>query len=119
MARFLVKVVTGPENTTRAALGLLIARTAAEEGHDVTLFLAGDAVDFIRPETAEAAHGVGTGSVAEHLSALREAGAELRLSAMSARARGIDESLAGEGAQLSRPQDAVRLAAEADTVLVY
>ena len=29
MASFLVKVVTGPENPTRAALGFLIARTAA------------------------------------------------------------------------------------------
>ncbi len=119
MARFLVNVVSGPENTTRAALGFLIARTAAEEGHQVTLFLAGDAVAFVRPETAEAAHGVGTGSVGEHLRAIREAGAAIHLSAMSSRARGIDESLAGEGVQLSRPQELVRLASEADTVLVY
>jgi uncharacterized protein len=119
VARFLVMIATGPENTTRAALGFLIARTATEEGHDVTLFLAGDAVDFIRPETAEAAHGVGTGSIAEHLGAIRDAGAAIHLSGMSGRARAIDGSVAGEGVELSRPQDVVRLAAEADTVLVY
>jgi hypothetical protein len=29
VARFLVHVATGPENATRAALGLLVARTAS------------------------------------------------------------------------------------------
>ena len=119
MARLFVQIVSGPENTTRAALGLLIARTAVEEGHEVTLFLAGDAVDFIRPETAAAAHGVGTGSIAEHLAAIRDAGAPIHLSGMSSKARAIDASVAGEGAQLSRPQDVVELATGADTVLIY
>ena len=118
MARLLIKIATGPENPTRAALGLLIARTAASEGHEVIVFLAGDAVDFARPETAEAAEGVGTGSVAEHLAALREAGAELRLSGMSSKARGIDASVAGEAA-MSTPSDVVELALAADVVLVY
>ena len=52
--RLLVNVVTGPENATRAALGLLVARTAAAEGHEVRVFLGGDGVDLARPETAEA-----------------------------------------------------------------
>jgi len=119
LATLLVQVVTGPENPTRAALGLLIARTAAEEGHGVTLFLAGDAVSYVRPETAEAAQGVGTGSVAEHLAALREAGVPIHLSGLSSKARGIDASVAGEGVQLSQPKTLVELATSADTVLVY
>ncbi len=40
----------------------------------VTVFLAGDAVALVRPETAAVAQGIGTGSVAEHLAALHEAG---------------------------------------------
>jgi uncharacterized protein len=119
VARLFVQIVTGPENPTRAALGLLIARAAVEEGHEVTLFLAGDAVDFIRPETAEAAHGVGLGSVAEHLGAIRGTGAPVHLSGMSSKARGIDASVVGEGVQMSRPQDVVALATAADTVLIY
>ena len=62
MARLLVNVATGPENPTRAALGLLVARTAAAEGHDVRVFLAGDGVHLARPETAAATHGIGTGA---------------------------------------------------------
>ena len=58
--RLLINVVTGPENATRAALGLLVARTAAAEGHEVRVFLGGDGVNLARPETAEA-HSVASG----------------------------------------------------------
>jgi predicted peroxiredoxin len=118
VAKILVQVVTGPENTTRAALGFLIARTAANEGHDVHLFLAGDAVHFARAETADAATGVGTGSVAEHWAALAEAGVPVSLSGMSSKARGVDASTR-EGIELVPPPRLVELSVWADTVLVY
>jgi predicted peroxiredoxin len=116
MATILVHIATGPENPTRAALGLLIARTASEEEHEVQVFLAGDAVQLVRPETAEAAQGIGTGSVAEHLSALRGAGVPIFLSGMSSKARGIE---GGEGFELAPPQKLVELATWAETTLTY
>ena len=118
MARVLVHVVTGPENPTRAALGLLVARTAAGAGHEVKVFLAGDAVALVRPQTAAAAHGIGTGSVAEHLAALREAAVEIYLSGMSSKARGIDDAVA-EGAELAPPEKLVELAVWSETTLTY
>jgi uncharacterized protein len=118
VAGFLVHIATGPENPTRAALGLLVARTAAVEGHKVNVFLAGDAVGFAREETAAVAQGIGTGSVAEHLGALREAGAKLYLSGMSSKARGVDGETAN-GYELVPPERLVELAASAETVLVY
>ena len=116
MAKLLVHIATGPENPTRAALGLLIARTAADEGHEVRVFLAGDAVQLVREETAAAATGIGTGPVAEHLESLRAAGVPLFLSGMSSKARGIE---GGEGYELAPPQKLVELAAWSDTALVY
>jgi hypothetical protein len=41
----------------------------------VRVFFAGDAVHLVREATATAVHGLGTGNVAEHLAALRGAGA--------------------------------------------
>ena len=41
MAKLLIHLATGPENPTRGALALLVARTAAEEGHAVQVFIAG------------------------------------------------------------------------------
>jgi predicted peroxiredoxin len=119
MAKLLVHLATGPENPTRAALALLVARTAMDEGHDVNLFLAGDAVQLGRPATATAAHGIGTGSVGEHWAALATGGVPIFLSGMSSQARGVEPEQLAEGAELAPPQRLVELAVWADTVLTY
>ena len=85
MSRLLVHIATGPENPTRVALGLLIARTALTAGHDVDVFLAGDGVGVIRPETLDAGHGIGTGAFREHVDALVAGGATLYASGCRAR----------------------------------
>src|SRR5204863_212593 len=48
VGKLLVHVTHGPEHPTRAALGFLVAKAAIEEGHEVSLFLAGDAVQLLR-----------------------------------------------------------------------
>ena len=130
--RLFVNLATGPENPTRAALAFLVARTAAEEGHEVRLFLAGDAVQLVRPEkvsaigqvvvarpeTAEAARGIGTGSVAEHWDALTTAGVPVALSGMSSKTRGVDVD-SRPGVELAQTTRLVVLAAWAENTLVY
>src|SRR5215210_9282472 len=101
MANMLVHLVTGPENPTRAALALLVARTAQEEGHDVRVFLAGDAVQLARPATASIAQGIGTGSFGEHWEALTSAGVPIFLSDMSSQARGLDPEHVAEGVEMA------------------
>ncbi len=93
-----------------------MARTAVDEGHEVQVFIAGDGVQLVREETAAAAQGIGTGSVAEHLEALRGAGVTVYLSGMSSKARGIE---GGKGYELATPQKLVELAVWSETTLVY
>jgi uncharacterized protein len=119
MAKILVHLATGPENPTRAALAFLVARTAVAEGHEVRMFLAGDAVQLARRATAEATQGIGTGSVAEHWSVLADAGVEILLSGMSSKARGIDVSQAPGAVELAPPERLVRGALWADRTFVY
>lgn len=119
MANVLVHLATGPENPTRAALALLVARTAVTDGHAVQLFLAGDAVSLGRPETADATHGIGTGAVAEHWQALVEAGVPIFFSGMSSKARGVDSAAASGRVELAQPSKLVELAVWADTTLTY
>ena len=89
MGRLLVHIATGPENPTRAALGLLVARTARAAGHDVDVFIAGDGVSLLRPETLDAGQGIGTGGFREHIDALVAGGADpLRLGRCRARRAG-------------------------------
>ena len=120
MSRLLVHIVTGPENPTRAALGLLVARTALTAGHDVDLFFAGDAVGILRPATLDAGNGIGTGSMREHVDALTAGGARFFASGMSSKARGLGPDGVGEVAVEFAPPDVlVRLTFEADRVLAY
>jgi uncharacterized protein len=114
--KLLVHLATGPEHPTRAALALLVARTAVEDGHEVRVFLAGDAVQLVREPTAAAVQGVGTGSFGEHWKALRDAGVPVYLSGLSSKARAVD---AGAGFELAPPQKLVELAAWADQALTY
>jgi uncharacterized protein len=120
MGRLLVHIATGPENPTRAALGLLVARTASQAGHDVDVFLAGDGVGILRPETLDAGHGIGTGALREHIDALVSGGATLYASGMSSKARGLTaDALGGLPVTMSPPDRLVELTFAADRVLTY
>lgn len=120
MPRLLVHLATGPENPTRAALALLVARTALEAGHDVDLFIAGDGVSILRPATLEAGQGIGTGHLREHVDALLAGGATLYASGLSSKARGLSpDDLGGLPVTMAPPAKLVELAFEADRVLTY
>jgi predicted peroxiredoxin len=116
MATILVNVTHGPEHPTRAALGFLVARTAAEQGHAVSLFLAGDAVQLLREPVLDSLVGLGTGSLRESYDGLVAAGARFYVSGMSSKARGFEPDGVAEPAL---PAKLVELALDADKVLTY
>ena len=120
MAKILVHITHGPEHPTRAALGFLVAKAATEEGHDVSLFLAGDAVQLLRDAVLDSLTGLGTGSLREHYDAIVAAGGRFYVSWMSGKARGVGEpDLDGKPAELAMPNVLVRLALEHDRVFTY
>ncbi|WP_121061358.1 DsrE family protein [Chachezhania antarctica] len=120
MAKILVHIHTGPSDPTKATLGLLVALTAKKKGHDVTVFLAGDAVHLFAPSYRGTVEGLGTGTLVDHLSGHAKAGTTFVLSGMSAKARGYDETLLdGFDASFGMPDMLVDLSTEADTVLCY
>ena len=116
MAKILVNVTTGPESPTRAALAFVVARAAQEEGHDVSLFLAGDAVQLLREPVLDSLVGLGTGSLRESYDALRAGGARWYVSGMSSKARGFEPDGIAEAAL---PSVHVELTVDADRVLTY
>ena len=120
MAKILVHITHGPEHPTRAALGFLVAKAALDEGHEVTLFLAGDAVQLVRDAVLDNLSGLGTGSLRESYDAVVAGGGRLYLSGMSSKGRGVSEAdLEGKPAELAMPNVLVRLALEHDRVLTY
>ncbi|RZV48573.1 MAG: multidrug transporter [Pseudomonadales bacterium] len=120
MAKILIHVTTGPEDQTRAALSFLVAKTALAEGHEVNLFLAGESVRLLDPETLESVEGVGTGNLKAHYESIAGSGGKFYLSGMSAKARGFDDSLIEDKpAEFAMPDVLVRLLTESDRSLTY
>lgn len=120
MGTLLVHLTCGPEAPTRAALGLLVAKAAIDEGHEVEVFLAGDAVQLIRDPVLDALIGLGTGSLRESFDAVAAGGGRFYVSGMSSKARGVTESdLDGKPAVLAMPSTLVERTFAADRVLTY
>jgi len=120
MAKILVHITCGPEHPTKAALGFLVAKAAVEEGHEVSLFLAGDATQLLRDAVLDALTGLGTGSLRESYDAVVASGARIYASGMSSKARGVGEpDLEGKPVELAMPNRLVQLAVESDRVFTY
>ena len=120
MASLVVNITTGPEHPFRAALGLLVAKTAVADGHDVTIFLAGDGTQLIRDAVLDSLVGLGSGSAREHFDAFTSGGGKIYLSGLSSKARGVTEAdLSGKSAEFAMPDVLVRLIMESDKAVVY
>lgn len=118
--RILVHVTHGPEAPTRAALAFNVARSALQQGHQVTLFLAGDAVQLIRDDVLDNLAGLGTGSMRQLYDGIVSDGGKFFLSGGSSKARGVTEAdLADRPATFAGPDQLVRLALEHDRMFTY
>ena len=118
--KILVHLTQGPENPTRAALAFLVARTAIEEGHTVTLFLAGDAVQLLRDGVLDNLSGLGTGKLREHYDAIVNGGGKFYLSGMSSMSRALTEAdLKEKPAELASPNVLLQLSLEHDRMFTY
>jgi predicted peroxiredoxin len=120
MAKILVHPTSGPEQPTRAALGFLVAKAAVDEGHEVSLFLAGDATQLLREAVLDSLVGLGTGSLRESYDGVVAAGARIYASGMSSKARGVvDADLESKPVEFAMPNRLVQLAVESDRIFTY
>ena len=120
MAQILVQVTCGPEDPTRAALGFLVAKSALEEGHEVSVFLAGEGAQLLRDAVLDNLTGLGTGKLRELYDAIVAKGGRFYVSGLSAKARGMGEAdLVGKPAEFAMPTVLVRLSLAHDRLFNY
>lgn len=120
LAKILVHITHGPEHPTRAALGFHVAKAAIDEGHSVTMFLAGDGVQLMREGVIDHLVGLGTGNLRQLYDAVVAGGGMIYLSGTSSKSRGLSEQdLEGKHYTFAYPVDLVRLALEYDRMFVY
>ncbi|MHA6345938.1 DsrE family protein [Roseivivax sp. CAU 1761] len=119
MSRILVHIHTGAHDRNKCTLGCLVAATAAQEGHDVDVFFAGDGVHCLSTRSSDV-EGQGTGRIGDHIEAIASAGAAVYVSGKSAKARGYGDDLLDRcRGSFAMPDKLVSLALQADTVLCY
>ena len=118
--KVLVNICSGLKSRNKITLGLLAALSAENEGHQVTLFLAGDGVQILDCKKAGEIVGQGTGDLYEHLQNLKNSKITIYVSGMSAKSRGYDEKLLdGYNAEFVMPDVLVEESIKADSVLCY
>lgn len=122
MAKILIHSTHGPEAPTQADRAFLIAKTAVQEGHQVSMFLAGSAVQLLRDDILDSVIGVGDGvtTVRESYNKIIAGGGIIYLSRISCGARGMGEQeLSGKQVELAEPNVLVQLTVDHDRVITY
>ena len=119
MSNFLIHIHSGPDLKNKLTLGLLVAATAIQKGHNVEVFFAADGVHALNSREGEVV-GEGTGDASLHLKTLNDANVKMFVSGMSAKARGYNDNLLeGYNASFAMPDKLIECSLEADVVLCY
>jgi predicted peroxiredoxin len=116
--KIMMKSAWGSDDPTKAAFPFLHGNALAEAGHEVQVFLLGEAVSLMRQSVAAAVVPVGWPPLAEALHAAVANKIQIYACGACSRARGVTESdLTQWGAKFGNPTIFVRLVEWADRVI--
>jgi predicted peroxiredoxin len=116
--KIMIKSAWGSDDPTKAAFPFNHGLALAEAGHQVQIFLLGEAVDLMRSATANAVTPVGWPPVAESLKKIVAKQVQIYACGACSRARGITETdLAQWNAKYGNPTIFVSLVEWADRVI--
>ena len=108
MAKIFMKSSWGSDDPTRAAMVLGHGNALVNAGHEVRIFLLGEAVCLVRAVVRENCKPVGWPSVAEQYNEAIGNGIRIEFCGACSRARGISEDeMAEAGGQLGNPASLV------------
>jgi len=117
--KILMKSAWGSDDPTKAAFPFSHGLALAEAGHEVQIYLLGEAVVLMRKVVADAVMPVGWPAVGEFLTKLKAKGAvQIYACGACSRARGVtDSDLATYGAKFGSPPIFVSLIEWADHII--
>jgi predicted peroxiredoxin len=118
MSNVLVKTTWGSDDPTRAALAFLHGNALVRGGHDVQIFLIGEAVSVMREAVRNALVPVGWPPLAEIMAETHELGTQIHVCTACSLARGVVESdLTPMRAIFGTPESFVGLIEWSDKIL--
>jgi predicted peroxiredoxin len=116
--KLLIKSAWGSDDPTKAAFPFSHGNALAEAGHEVQIYLLGEAVNLLRPGVAAAVVPVGWAPVSEFLGKVIARGVPVYACGACARARGLAESeVTQAGGKLGNPAIFVSLVEWADKII--
>lgn len=116
--RILMKSAWGSDDPTKAAFPFSHGLALCEAGHEVQIYLLGEAVVLMRKVVADAVIPVGWPAVGDFLNKLKAKGVQIYACGACSRARGVsDVDLANYGAKSGSPPIFVSLIEWADHVI--
>ena len=116
--KILMKSAWGSDDPTKAAFPFLHGDALSDAGHDVQIFLLGEAVSLMRKSVANAVVPVGWPPLAEVLGKLVTKKIPIYACGACSRARGVTETdLAEYGAKFGNPKIFVSLVEWADRII--
>ncbi len=116
--KIMMKSAWGSDDPTKAAFPFLHALALTESGHEVQIFLLGEAVSLMRDAVANAVVPVGWPPVSEALAKLVEKKIQIYACGACCRARGVTESdLANKNAKFGSPEIFVGLVEWSDKII--
>ncbi|MCY4642308.1 MAG: DsrE family protein [Gammaproteobacteria bacterium] len=118
MAKIFMKSSWGSDDPTRAAMVFGHANALAGKGHEVRIFLLGEAVCLARPVVRENMIPVGWPSVAEQWDEAVGNGVRIECCGACSRARGVsEEDMRNAGAQPGNPDTFVESVEWSDKII--
>jgi predicted peroxiredoxin len=116
--KIMIKSAWGSDDPTKAAFPFNHGLALAEAGHQVQIFLLGEAVNLMRRSVAEAVVPVGWPKISESLSKIPDKHIQIYACGACSRARGVTEAdLNNFGAKFGNPQVFVSLVEWCDKVI--
>jgi predicted peroxiredoxin len=108
MSKFQFVISAGPENPNRATRAVMFASRAADEGHDVTVFLVDDAVYLANLALAHNVKASTGDDLMTYLNVLLDNRVPVRLCLPCVKARKVDETNLPEGWTIEKGVEAIR-----------
>ena len=116
--KIMIKSAWGSDDPTKAAFPFLHGEALAEAGHEVQIFLLGEAVSLMRKSVANAVVPVGWAPLSEALSKIVAKKIPIYACGACSRARGVTEAdLTEYGAKFGNPKIFVSLVEWADRII--
>ena len=116
--KIMMKSAWGSDDPTKAGFAFLHGHALAEAGHDVQIFLLGEAVSLIRKSVAMSVVPVGWPPLADILAKVVEKKIPIFACGACSRARGVTEAdLANYGAKFGNPTIFVAMVEWADKII--